>query len=219
MLACRARALTPSTWLALALCVFPVRITTVAGCVWVCFAAVEPHARAAASSEWATGSTRPPSGRLGTAARPGTGSIAGAEVQVTDRPVTQQGMMGMRPASAGPGRQIQDATYYSGLLRSKISQLTAEITKLKADIDQFNKDNSTYIAVRVVGRGEKHRLYQLFLELPTPCSCARESAVCRDSRVMARCPRIGMCITRVFFVRFPSVPCTASVVSSRARFR
>jgi hypothetical protein len=58
-------------------------------------------------------------------------------------------MMGMRPASAGPGRQIQDATYYSGLLRSKISLLTAEITKLKGDIEQFNKDNSTYVAVRL----------------------------------------------------------------------
>ncbi len=83
--------------------------------------------------------------------------MTGADVQVADRPVTQQGMMGMRPASAGPGRQIQDATYYSGLLRSKISLLSAEIGKLKGEIEQFNKDNTTYVTVRGGGAGLKRK--------------------------------------------------------------
>lgn len=100
--------------------------------------------------DWAGASARPSSGaRLGTAQRPGTASIVGAEVQITERPVTQQGgMMGMRPASAGPGRQIQDSTYYSGLLRNKISILTAEITKLRGDIDKSAADNAAYAQVR-----------------------------------------------------------------------
>ena len=32
--------------------------------------------------------------------------------QVADRPVTQQGMMGMKAANQGPGRQIADKSYY-----------------------------------------------------------------------------------------------------------
>lgn len=72
------------------------------------------------------------------------GGSAIVDVTVMERPVTQQGISGMRPASAGPGRQVQDGTYYLGLLRNKITQITTEINKLKGDIDQCNKDNATY---------------------------------------------------------------------------
>ena len=65
------------------------------------------------------------------------------EVKVSDRPVTQQGMMGMRVRTAGPGRQVQDNTYYLGLLRNKITEIT-EINKFKREIDQFHADNSQY---------------------------------------------------------------------------
>ena len=89
--------------------------------------------------------------RLGTGLRPGTGMLASAgatmDVTVTDRPVTQQGISGMRPASAGPGRQVQDVSYFVGLLRNKITAITNEINKLKGDIDQCNKDATTYTTV------------------------------------------------------------------------
>lgn len=83
---------------------------------------------------------RPGSGRLGTGrlgtgqqAAPGTNLMTGSHlcqrrvvytgvglntnIQVQDRPVTQQGMKGMRPGSAGPGRQVQDVSYWTGVLR------------------------------------------------------------------------------------------------------
>jgi intraflagellar transport protein 74 len=75
------------------------------------------------------------------------GAAAMVDVQVTDRPVTQQGISGMRPQSAGPGRQVQDVTYFVGLLRNKITEITKEVAKLKGDIEQCNKDNATYTAV------------------------------------------------------------------------
>lgn len=103
------------------------------------------------SGDLGLGAMRPGTGRLGTGMRPGTASMGGAtmvDVQVTDRPVTQQGISGMRPASAGPGRQVQDVTYFLGLLRNKISEITKEINKLKGDIEQMNKDNATYTSVR-----------------------------------------------------------------------
>jgi len=50
----------------------------------------------------------------------------------------------MRLKSAGPGRQVQDMSYFLGLLRGKNSELTAEIEKLKEEVDQYNKDNTAY---------------------------------------------------------------------------
>jgi intraflagellar transport protein 74 len=84
--------------------------------------------------------------RIATAQRKITYSGVGMEtdVKVSDRPVTQQGMMGMRVRTAGPGRQVQDNTYYLGLLRNKITEITTEINKFKREISQFHADNSQY---------------------------------------------------------------------------
>jgi len=101
---------------------------------------------------------RPPTGLRGlpgTAMRQGTaaqrpGSRAGAlgplntNVQVADRPVTQQGMMGMKMANQGPGRQVADRSYYMGELRKKCDEMTKEIAKMQSETEQYNKDNQTY---------------------------------------------------------------------------
>ncbi|PVD22763.1 hypothetical protein C0Q70_16019 [Pomacea canaliculata] len=86
------------------------------------------------------------------AARPGTrgGQVAGgvalnAQVTVVDRPTTQQGLGGMKTAARG-GRQVQDKTYYLGLIRSKINELNAEIIKLTKDIENASEENSSYLA-------------------------------------------------------------------------
>lgn len=50
----------------------------------------------------------------------------------------------MRPSTSGPGRQVQDASYYLGLLRSKCTMLTTEITRLNGEIEQSHKDTNTY---------------------------------------------------------------------------
>jgi hypothetical protein len=100
---------------------------------------------------------RPPTGmrqpmgtaalRMGTAMRPGSRAGLGplnTNIQVAERPVTQQGMMGMKPVSQGPGRQIQDRSYYMGELRKRCDELTAEIRKMNGEAEQYNKDNEQY---------------------------------------------------------------------------
>nr|KAF6314677.1 intraflagellar transport 74 [Myotis myotis] len=74
---------------------------------------------------------RPPSGNIRVAtgispgtARPGsrggligTGGVLSSQIKVADRPVTQQGLSGMKTGIKGPQRQILDKSYYLGLLR------------------------------------------------------------------------------------------------------
>eukprot|EP00731_Ephydatia_muelleri_P014675 Em0008g395a len=105
-----------------------------------------------------TGGGKPPPNRLTTGAaigapvpRPGTRSgvgALGAQIKVADRPVTQQGLGGARIGTAmarGPMRQVQDKTYYLGVLRSKIQELTSENQKLSKEIELYNQENSTYL--------------------------------------------------------------------------
>ncbi|CAL8340449.1 unnamed protein product [Lota lota] len=105
---------------------------------------------------------RPPptSSRVATGMVPSTGSRPGtrgsrptaipgvlsAHIQVTERPVTQQGLSGMTTGIKGPQRQILDKSYYLGQLRSKINELTTETSKLHKEIDNFNQENSVYLS-------------------------------------------------------------------------
>uniref|UniRef100_A0A8D2ZRU3 Intraflagellar transport protein 74-like n=1 Tax=Scophthalmus maximus TaxID=52904 RepID=A0A8D2ZRU3_SCOMX len=68
-----------------------------------------------------------------------TPGVLSAQIKVTDRPVTQQGLSGMK---TGPQRQILDKSYYFGLLRSKFNELTTETSKLHKEIDNYNQENS-----------------------------------------------------------------------------
>nr|XP_015217918.1 PREDICTED: intraflagellar transport protein 74 homolog isoform X1 [Lepisosteus oculatus] len=103
---------------------------------------------------------RPPATaiRVGTGVPPGTGrpgtrggpivnpGLLSAPIKVADRPVTQQGLSGMKTGMKGPQRQILDKSYYLGLLRSKINELTTETGKLQKEIDTFNQENSVYLS-------------------------------------------------------------------------
>nr|XP_046226601.1 intraflagellar transport protein 74 homolog [Scatophagus argus]XP_046226602.1 intraflagellar transport protein 74 homolog [Scatophagus argus] len=75
-----------------------------------------------------------------------TPGILSAPIKVTDRPVTQQGLSGMKTGMKGPQRQILDKSYYLGLLRSKINELTTETSKLHKEIDNYNQENSVYLS-------------------------------------------------------------------------
>ncbi|NP_001089269.1 intraflagellar transport 74 L homeolog [Xenopus laevis] len=89
----------------------------------------------------------PGSARPGTRGVPmGTGGVLSAQIKVADRPVTQQGLSGMKTAMKGPQRQIMDKSYFLGLLRSKVSELTTEMAKLKKEIDTYNQENSVYLS-------------------------------------------------------------------------
>ena len=57
-----------------------------------------------------------------------------SDISVSDRPVTQQGVMGVRKKTGGPGRQIMDATYYASILRSKCNEVSSEVEKLKQEV-------------------------------------------------------------------------------------
>lgn len=95
---------------------------------------------------------RPPgTGRLRTGAAPaGAGTQAGqgvalsTSINVSDRPLTGQGVMGMKTAMNGQGRLVYDASHFVGQIRKRITDITAEIVRLREEIDQQNKDNSQF---------------------------------------------------------------------------
>uniref|UniRef100_A0A672RL49 Intraflagellar transport 74 homolog n=1 Tax=Sinocyclocheilus grahami TaxID=75366 RepID=A0A672RL49_SINGR len=108
-----------------------------------------PQTAVRVSTAMAPGSARPGS-RAGPVASPG---VLSAQIKVADRPVTQQGLSGMKTGIKGPQRQILDKSYYLGLLRSKINELTMESSKLQKDIDTSSQENSVYLSYekRILG--------------------------------------------------------------------
>lgn len=81
--------------------------------------------------------------RQGTAQRqPGVGALT--EVKVADRPMTMQGMGGMKTGSLGPKRQIYDKSYYMSELRKRCGDLAAEVTRMNKEINDIREDNQVY---------------------------------------------------------------------------
>lgn len=75
-----------------------------------------------------------------------TGVGYNTKVNTVDRPVTNHGMSGMMGMKAGgPGRQIYDRNYYANLLKNKNIEIAQEIQKMKQEVEDINKDNTTYI--------------------------------------------------------------------------
>lgn len=52
----------------------------------------------------------------------------------------------MKTGMKGPQRQILDKSYYLGLLRSKINELTTETSKLHKEIENYKHENSVYLS-------------------------------------------------------------------------
>lgn len=103
-----------------------------------------------------TGMSRPMSGRRPpatgqrlftgqTTSAAGTQAAGGvalqASINVADRPMTGQGVMGMRVQGA-TGRLVEDTSYYVGLVRKKMTDVNQETTRLRQEIDQQSKDSS-----------------------------------------------------------------------------
>ncbi|XP_016075984.1 PREDICTED: intraflagellar transport protein 74 homolog isoform X5 [Miniopterus natalensis] len=98
---------------------------------------------------------RPPSGSIRVAtgmppgtARPGsrggligTGGVLSSQIKVADRPVTQQGLSGMKTGIKGPQRQILDKSYYLGLLRAE--NLAVEIKDFQGQLADYNMELDT----------------------------------------------------------------------------
>ncbi|XP_021237278.1 intraflagellar transport protein 74 homolog isoform X1 [Numida meleagris] len=103
-------------------------------------------ARAPSAARIGTGmppSTSRPGSRAGSST---TSGILSPHIKVADRPVTQQGLSGMKTGMKGPQRQIMDKTYYLGLLRSKTGELTSEINKLQEEVKMYKQEKSAYLS-------------------------------------------------------------------------
>lgn len=79
-------------------------------------------------------------------ARTGTVGALNAQLTVVDRPTTQQGLGTMKTGVRGPQRQVQDKTYYLGVIRAKNNELTAEIARLKKEVECVNEENSRFLS-------------------------------------------------------------------------
>jgi intraflagellar transport protein 74 len=86
--------------------------------------------------------TARPGSRAGAAA---LGALS-AQIKVADRPVTQQGLGGLRTGAKGPMRQVYDKSYYMGLLRGKTQELSQEISRISQEIDSHQKENAAYLS-------------------------------------------------------------------------
>ena len=101
-----------------------------------------------------TGMMRPSSGRLATArlrtgatpSGPGTqaaqGFSLGVNINVQDRPVTGQGVVGMKNQGSG-GRIVEDTSFYVGILRKKITDITTETKRLHNLLDNNIKESAS----------------------------------------------------------------------------
>uniref|UniRef100_A0A1A8NJ90 Intraflagellar transport 74 homolog n=3 Tax=Nothobranchius pienaari TaxID=704102 RepID=A0A1A8NJ90_9TELE len=93
-----------------------------------------------------TGMVPSTSGHPGTRGAIPSPGVLSAPIRVADRPVTQQGLSGMKTSVKGPQRQIMDKSYYLGLLRAKINELTTETSRLHKEIENYNQENSVYLS-------------------------------------------------------------------------
>eukprot|EP01006_Ploeotia_vitrea_P057630 TRINITY_DN68195_c1_g1_i4.p1 TRINITY_DN68195_c1_g1~~TRINITY_DN68195_c1_g1_i4.p1 ORF type:complete len:610 (-),score=369.53 TRINITY_DN68195_c1_g1_i4:47-1876(-) len=66
------------------------------------------------------------------------------DVQVAARPVTQQGLTGMKTRPLGPGRQLADKSYYLLELRKKKDEITKEIESMKKEGSKLQRDTAKY---------------------------------------------------------------------------
>ena len=87
------------------------------------------------------GTSRMGQSRMGTAMRVagGVGVGLNTNVDVANRPVTREGMFGVGMKGAKGQRQVQDKSYYIGILHAKISQLEEEKNKLNAEAEKLTK--------------------------------------------------------------------------------
>uniref|UniRef100_A0A7S4RMS9 Intraflagellar transport protein 74 homolog n=1 Tax=Alexandrium monilatum TaxID=311494 RepID=A0A7S4RMS9_9DINO len=92
--------------------------------------------------------------RMGTAMRTRQGTAqqqpimgvgAVTDVKVNERPMTNQGVVGMKTGSMGPKRQIHDKTYYMVELRKKCQELVDEVALMNKEINDIKQNNQLYM--------------------------------------------------------------------------
>ncbi|KAG8176292.1 hypothetical protein JTE90_011276 [Oedothorax gibbosus] len=109
------------------------------------------------ASRLVTASSNRPGTRSGFAQ--GVGVLS--HLNVVDRPMSQQGLVTPRTGVRAPRRQVQDKSYFLGLLRSKVNELTAEIARITKEIDVLTKEQSTYLTYEKRAEGQALELKSL----------------------------------------------------------
>ncbi|KAK4290679.1 hypothetical protein Pmani_036441 [Petrolisthes manimaculis] len=99
------------------------------------------NAPGTASRLLSTASLQRPGTRTGVA----TGIGFNTPINVVDRPITQQGLSGMKTSSRGPQRQVQDKSYFLGLLRTKMSEVVNEVGRLTTEMESMKQEQSTFL--------------------------------------------------------------------------
>ena len=64
------------------------------------------------------------------------------EINVSERPVTQHELSGIKTQGQGPGRRVYDRSYFINLILSKNSELAKEIQQFRNEIDELQKEQS-----------------------------------------------------------------------------
>ncbi|XP_049275459.1 intraflagellar transport protein 74 homolog isoform X2 [Rhipicephalus sanguineus] len=82
------------------------------------------------------------SGRPGTRAGPPTAMLS--QMNIPERPMTQHGLVAPKTALKSSQRQIQDKTYFIGLLRAKMTELSAETNRLQRENELLAQEQATY---------------------------------------------------------------------------
>ena len=67
-------------------------------------------------------------------------------VRADDRPMTRGGLGGFHANTGGFNRQVQDKSYFLGILRSKIGEINTEIMRMNKEMNNINSDNSNYLS-------------------------------------------------------------------------
>ncbi|KAH9362460.1 hypothetical protein HPB48_015626 [Haemaphysalis longicornis] len=90
------------------------------------------------------------SGRPGTRTGPPTAMLS--QMNIAERPMTQHGLVAPKTALKISQRQIQDKTYFIGLLRGKMMELNAETSRLLRDNESLSQEASYLLLVRKESR-------------------------------------------------------------------
>ncbi|CAF0840616.1 unnamed protein product [Rotaria sordida] len=86
-------------------------------------------------------------------------------IKVEDAPMNRGGLGGIQNPGGLAGRQVQDRTYFVGLVRSKVSDLESEIQRLQRETDSFTEDNKQYFALSKAAEDSSQHIENLRNEL------------------------------------------------------
>ncbi|CAH8866491.1 unnamed protein product [Trichobilharzia szidati] len=82
-------------------------------------------------------------------------------VCVEDRPITQQGLGGLKNAIRGPKRQIEDKSYFLGLLRGKINEVNTEIGTITRQLMETEQENASFVQYEQIAEKLAYEIKEL----------------------------------------------------------